>query len=101
MPDMSVLPANSTRRRSNRQPPRPAAAGIGRPQLRERLEAQIADALVEQGGALAATVVLEAEHLCLRQPILRARGLVAEGDIRDHPAQLPQPLLVQIRARVV
>ncbi len=37
-----------------------------RPQLQERLGAQIADALVEQGGALGATVVLEAEHLCLR-----------------------------------
>jgi GTP cyclohydrolase I len=28
--------------------------------------AQIADALIEDGGARGATVILEAEHLCLR-----------------------------------
>ena len=63
-----------------------------RPQLQERLGAQIADALVEQGGALGATVVLEAEHLCLRLRGARSpeaamktvthRGLFAEDATR-------------------
>ncbi len=37
-----------------------------RPQLQERMGAQIADAMIEDGGARGATVILEAEHLCLR-----------------------------------
>ena len=63
-----------------------------RPQLQERLGAQIADALLVQGGARGATVVLEAEHLCLRLRGARSpaaamktithRGLFAEDAVQ-------------------
>ena len=36
-----------------------------RPQVQERLTAQVADAMIERLGAQGALVVVEAEHLCM------------------------------------
>lgn len=45
-----------------------------RPQVQERLTTQIADALVENLGALGVLVVVEAEHLCMSMRGIRKAG---------------------------
>lgn len=45
-----------------------------RPQVQERLTAQIADALVDKLGASAVIVVLECEHLCMAMRGIRKPG---------------------------
>jgi len=67
-----------------------------RPQLQERLGEQIAEALVARGGARGATVMLEAEHLCLRLRGARSpnasmrtvahRGVFADDAVRRREA---------------
>lgn len=47
-----------------------------RPQVQERLTAQIADALVEKLGASAVIVVLECEHLCMAMRGIRKPGAI-------------------------
>lgn len=47
-----------------------------RPQVQERLTAQVADALMERVGAKGALVVIEAEHLCMSM-----RGVKKPGSI--------------------
>ena len=47
-----------------------------RPQVQERLTAQIADALVEKLGASAVIVVLECEHLCMAMRGIRKAGAI-------------------------
>ena len=47
-----------------------------RPQVQERLTAQIADALVDKLGAQAVIVVIECEHLCMAMRGIRKPGAV-------------------------
>ena len=47
-----------------------------RPQVQERLTAQIADAIVDKLGASAVIVVLECEHLCMAMRGIRKPGAV-------------------------
>ena len=47
-----------------------------RPQVQERLTAQIADALVDKRGAQAVIVVIECEHLCMAMRGIRKPGAV-------------------------
>ncbi|WP_066524363.1 GTP cyclohydrolase I FolE [Corynebacterium bouchesdurhonense] len=47
-----------------------------RPQVQERLTAQIADALVDKLGASAVIVVLECEHLCMAMRGIRKPGAI-------------------------
>lgn len=48
-----------------------------RPQLQERLTAQVADAVYEKLGALGAIVVIEAEHTCMSMRGAEVTGSVA------------------------
>jgi GTP cyclohydrolase I len=48
-----------------------------RPQLQERLTAQVADAIYEKLGALGAIVVIEAEHTCMTMRGAEVHGSVA------------------------
>ncbi len=48
-----------------------------RPQLQERLTAQVADALYDRLGSLGSLVVAEAEHTCMTMRGARTRGAVA------------------------
>lgn len=63
-----------------------------RPQLQERLTAQIADALYENVGSRGSIVVVEAEHLCYDREteILTPRGWARfdELDVEDEVAQV-------------
>ena len=70
----------------------PAAAvahGLARrPQIQERLTAEIADALVERLEPRGALVVIEAEHLCMSMRGVRKPGAVTvtsavQGSFRD------------------
>ena len=59
-----------------------------RPQLQERLTAQIADALVHELDPLGVLVVLEAEHTCMTMRGVRAAGAITatsavRGALRD------------------
>jgi GTP cyclohydrolase IA len=59
-----------------------------RPQVQERLTAQIADAMVERLEPLGALVVIEAEHLCMSMRGVRKPGAVTvtsavRGSFRD------------------
>jgi len=59
-----------------------------RPQIQERMTAQIADALVEHLKPLGALVVLECEHLCMsmrgvRRPGSRTITSAVRGQLRD------------------
>ena len=59
-----------------------------RPQLQERLTAQIADALVRELDPLGVLVVLEAEHTCMTMRGVRAAGAITatsavRGALRD------------------
>lgn len=45
-----------------------------RPQVQERLSAQVADAVMESGLASSVTVEIEAEHLCMCMRGARAGG---------------------------
>lgn len=47
-----------------------------RPQLQERMTAEIADALIEHAGARGALVIVEGEHMCLRMRGVGKRGAV-------------------------
>lgn len=47
-----------------------------RPQVQERLTAQIADALVEKLKPLGATVIIEAEHMCMTMRGIRKPGAI-------------------------
>jgi GTP cyclohydrolase IA len=61
-----------------------------RPQLQERMTAQIADALMEHLDPRGALVVVEAEHMCMRMRGVRKQGPVmrttaARGVFEDDP----------------
>ena len=76
---------------------RTVASFAQRPQLQERLGVQIADALVERGGARGATVVLEAEHLCLRlrgarSPAAAMKTITHRGLFADDAARRQEVL---------
>ncbi len=69
-----------------------------RPQLQERMTAQIADALMEHLAPEGALVVVEAEHMCMKmrgvrkqQPVMKT--LAARGRMRED-AQLRQETLL-------
>ncbi len=49
-----------------------------RPQLQERLTAQVADFIYENLGAAGVAVVIEAEHLCMTMRGVRAAGAVTQ-----------------------
>jgi GTP cyclohydrolase I len=49
-----------------------------RPQLQERLTAQVADFVYEQLSAVGVAVVIEAEHLCMTMRGIRAAGSVTQ-----------------------
>lgn len=49
-----------------------------RPQVQERLTAQIADFLYEELGAKSVAVIVEAEHLCMTMRGVRAAGAVTK-----------------------
>ena len=74
-----------------------------RPQLQERLGAQIADALIADGGARGATVILEAEHLCLRLRGARspkaAMRTVAHRGVFAEDAALRQEVMAALQPR--
>src|SRR5690625_4038541 len=60
-----------------------------RPQVQERLTAQVADALVENLQPSGVMVVVEAEHLCMsmrgvRKPGSRTITSAVRGQMRDH-----------------
>ena len=62
-----------------------------RPQVQERLTAQIADALVTKLGASAVIVVIECEHLCMAMRGIRKPGAVTttsavRGGFQNNPA---------------
>lgn len=70
-----------------------------RPQLQERMTAQIADALMEHLEPEGALVVVEAEHMCMRmrgvrkqQP--RMKTLAARGRMREDPRLRQETLLL-------
>ena len=50
------------------------AGYAARPQLQERLTAQVADAMVDELDALGVLVVIEAEHTCMTMRGIRAAG---------------------------
>ena len=63
-----------------------------RPQVQERLTAQIADALVERLDPRGVIVVLECEHLCMtirgaQKPNARTITTALRGELRDNPAR--------------
>lgn len=68
-----------------------------RPQLQERMSAQIADALEETLGARGVMVMLEAEHMCMAMRGARADGaktvtLVTRGALSDDPERRRETL---------
>ncbi len=72
-----------------------------RPQLQERLTAQVADAIERALAPAGVLVVLEAEHLCMTMRGVRKPGAttvtsVARGALRDDPA-----LRAQARAMIM
>lgn len=68
-----------------------------RPQVQERLTAQIADALVDRLGASAVIVVIECEHLCMAMRGIRKPGAVTttsavRGGFETSPASRAEVL---------
>jgi GTP cyclohydrolase I len=70
-----------------------------RPQLQERMTAQIADALMEHLEPEGALVVIEAEHMCMKmrgvrkqQPVMKT--LAARGRMRDDDGLRQETLLL-------
>ncbi|KCV80880.1 GTP cyclohydrolase I [Actibacterium atlanticum] len=68
-----------------------------RPQLQERMSAQIADALEQALGARGVMVKLEAEHMCMAMRGARADGsktvtLVTRGELSDNPERRAETL---------
>lgn len=63
-----------------------------RPQVQERLTAQIADALVEHLDPRGVIVMLECEHLCMtirgaQKPNARTITTAVRGELQDYPAR--------------
>jgi GTP cyclohydrolase I len=73
-----------------------------RPQVQERLTAQIADALVEGVGPMGVGVIVEAEHLCtimrgVKKPGSRIVTSVNRGCFRDDPRTRAEFLQLVVR----
>jgi GTP cyclohydrolase IA len=71
-----------------------------RPQVQERLTAQIADALVERLDPRGVIVVLECEHLCMtirgaQKPNARTVTTAVRGELRDSAARAEAMSLIQ------